>query len=108
MKITKMALAAFALLASTATHSKEAEAATQSACTVVTVQYDDSQRMAVWCSGVGPIHYVFGSPYGSSCSAVSIDTMKIWESMLQSALLSGRKVDLDFTTNAGCFSGGVR
>jgi hypothetical protein len=83
----------------------EAKAATQSGCIVNTIQYDNSQRLAVWCSGAASIIYSFGPAYGTSCSPVSVDTVKLWETMIQSALLSGKKVDLDYTTNTNCFSG---
>ena len=87
--------------------TKPAQAASQNGCIVQTIQYDNSQRLAVWCSGVSAILYSFGSAYGSSCQPVSVDTTKMWESMIQSALLSGKKVDLDYTTNSGCYSGTV-
>jgi hypothetical protein len=84
---------------------REAHAATQSGCIVNTIQYDNSQRLVVWCSGAASLFYSFGPAYGTSCSPVSVDTVKLWETMIQSALLSGKKVDLDYTTNTSCFSG---
>jgi hypothetical protein len=97
--VASLALATATLLAG------EAEAATQSGCLVQTMQYDNSQRLAVWCSGAPSIIYSFGPAYGNACHPVSVDTVKLWESMIQSALLSGKKVDLDYVTNPGCFNG---
>lgn len=101
-------LALFALAITLGFGAATANAATQSSCVVQTFQYDNSQRLALWCNGVGPIFYSFGSNYGSSCQPVSLDTVKVWESMLQSALLSGKRVDIDYVTNSACYSGSVR
>lgn len=101
-------LALFALAVTLGFGAAKANAATQNACVVQTMQYDNSQRLALWCNGVGSIFYSFGAAYGSSCQPVSLDTVKVWESLLQSALLSGKRVDVDYTTNSGCYSGTVR
>jgi len=108
MRTIKSLLVALPMLAVLMLPSTKVHAATESACTVATIQYDNSVRLAVWCSGVGPIHYAFGAGYGAACRSASVDTIKVWESMLQSALLAGKKVDLDYTTDPDCFSGTVR
>jgi hypothetical protein len=84
-----------------------AEAGTQNACLVQTVLFDSSQRLALWCNGVATIFYSFGPNYGTACRPVSFDTTKVWESMLQAALLSGKKVDVLWDKNAGCYRGTV-
>ena len=108
MRTSKSLLAAIPVLVALTLSSTNAHAATESACTVTTVQYDNSVRLVVWCSGVGSLHYAFGAGYGAACRSTSMDTIKVWESMLQAALLAGKKVDLDYTTDPGCFSGTVR
>ena len=108
MRTNKSLLAAIPMLAALTLSSTNAFAATENACTVATIQYDNSVRLVVWCSGVSSIHYAFGSAYGAACRSASVDTVKLWEAMLQSALLAGKKVDLDYTTDPSCFGGGVR
>jgi hypothetical protein len=108
MRMIKSLVAALPMLVALTLSSTKAHAATESACTVATVQYDNSVRLVVWCNGVGSLHYAFGAGYGAACRSASVDTIKVWEAMLQSALLAGKKVDLDYTTDPGCFSGTVR
>jgi hypothetical protein len=94
-------LAAFATLSIAST---KAMALTKSACTVTRVLYDgnSNSRLAVWCSGDANIYYAFNND--PSCGTqVSVNTLKIWESIFQSALLSGRKVDFNFNNGpAAC------
>lgn len=102
MKISKL-IAALAFAAIVTLSSGQARAATTSGCTVQTIQYDGGPRIAIWCTGNSSIHYVFGSGYGSCATPASIDTIKLFHSMLQSALLAGKKVDLDYnTTTSSC------
>jgi hypothetical protein len=82
--------------------SAPASAATKSACTVTRVLYDGNSqsRLAVWCSGDANIYYAFNND--PSCgSQASINTLKIWESLFQAALLSGRKMDFNWSTGGG-------
>jgi len=75
--------------------SSDAEAVEVTNCTVARVGYDGSPRLAVHCSGQW--YYGFGTSSWSGCNnRVSTDTLKAWQSMATSALLSGRKVNLGY------------
>lgn len=105
MKISKL-IAALAFAAVVALSSGQARAATTYGCTVQTIQYDGGPRIAIWCTGNSSlVHYVFGSGYGSCAYPASIDTIKLFHSMLQSALLAGKKVDLDYNTTTSTCAG---
>lgn len=78
--------------------TSDAQAATKSGCIVNTVQYD-SGRIAVWCSGDASIYYAFTSH--PSCGTQSLDTLKLWLPIFESAILSGKKVDFDYNAPAG-------
>jgi hypothetical protein len=94
-------LAAFVTLSVVST---EAMALTKSACTVTRILYDgnSNSRLAVWCSGDANIYYAFNND--ATCGTqVSVNTLKVWESIFQAALLSGRKVDFGYNNGpAGC------
>lgn len=110
MTSRKLALTTLLTGLITVTTSGPAHAATgTTTCVVNTIQYDNSSRLAVWCANISsPIVYGFGAPYtdcGSVGLSVTQDTLKVWQSMLQGALLSGRKVDLDWTTHPSCQGG---
>ena len=75
-------------------YSSDAHAVTKSGCTVTGVQYDNN-RLAVWCANDSQIYYAFNYATGT-CAQSNITTMKIWLSMFQSALLSGRPVDFQY------------
>lgn len=107
MKIGMLIMLAFALTIANGITSRDAQATTVSGIVVEIIQYDGSPRIAVWSSNQ-PVHYVFGTTWASCKKAgltVSMDTIKIWHNMLQSALLSGRKVDLEYTTKPTCENG---
>lgn len=91
---------AFGALIGTSSSPAAAATGIKADCTVTQLAYDS--HLFVQCSG-DPVNYF--AYLNDSCSATvaSIDTLKIWESMFNSALLSGRKVDIYFSTNnAGC------
>lgn len=102
-KLRIMALAVGVVIGISAV-SGQAMALTKSACTVTRVLYDgnSSSRLAVWCSGDANIYYAFNNE--ASCGTqASINTLKIWESLFQAALLSGRKVDFNYNNGpAAC------
>ena len=108
-KLTVLGLAlGLGIAATIAIASSFAQAASTNSCIVEIIGYDGSPRLAVWCSNSEKIHYAFGTNWSDCKNAgltVSMDTIKIWHNMLQSALLSGRKVDLDYNVKAGCQRG---
>jgi hypothetical protein len=105
MKHAKLAISVFLVALGVA--AVDARAAFTYGCVIDLIAYDDSPRMEVVCSGQ-PKHWVFGLKW-TDCKnaglAVSGDAIKVWHSMLQAALLSGRKVDLAYETKASCQSG---
>lgn len=76
-------------------------------CIVQSIQYDGSSLVTT-CANRSGNHIIFGSDQ-KDCKKVglvsNIDTIKIWHSMLQSALLSGRKVDIGYVSNKACMGG---
>jgi hypothetical protein len=89
---------ALALIVGILAKESTAEAATRSGCIVNTVQYDNG-RIAVWCNGDSVIYYAFTShPF---CGTQSLDTLKLWLPIFESAILSGKKVDFDYNAPAG-------
>jgi len=102
MKRTVLATILLALVFVVGLGSSQAQAATQTGCIVTKQQYDNSPRLVVWCSGVGSLFYSFGPGWSASCSPVTVDTLKLWSSMVQTALLSAKKIEMDYTTDPGC------
>jgi hypothetical protein len=100
----------FALIAGIASTtlalSTPAEAATVYGVSVATIQYDNSPRLTVWADNA--IHYAFGSAWGANCGTVSAESLRHFEAMFQAALLSGKKVDIDYTTNTSCTGSSIR
>ena len=97
------ALSATCALAAVAV-SSDAQAVPKS-CTVNTVQYDEDGRLALWCDGDSNIYYGFSyQPTGqTTCTVNTKDTLKVWVSLLQAALLSGRPVSFEYdATKTGC------
>lgn len=96
---------AFGALVSTAS-SPAAAAGTQGMkadCTVTLLAYDS--HLFVQCSGDPVNYYAYTTSVCASPTTVTQDTLKMWQSMLNGALLSGRKVDIYFTTGVtNCLS----
>ncbi len=77
----------------------QATEAQKTNCVVTRYQYDEN-RLALWCSGDGTIYYAFTTSQGTGCPVQTAETMKIWVSMAQTSLLSGKS--LDFWSNTSC------
>ena len=92
----KLSCALFALTlgVSVCTFGGTAAAASKSGCTVTSIMFDGS-RMLTTCANDGSTSY-YGFLSVPGCAVQSLDTLKIWLSMLQSALLSGRTADFFF------------
>jgi hypothetical protein len=97
MKI-KLILAVSALLAAVAFAGSSPQAAQASvsplACKISAVQYDNG-RLALWCSN-DTTNIFYGFQSASGCVNQNIDTLKVWSSLAQGGLLSGRAVNLYF------------
>ncbi len=87
------ALAGVALFASTVL------AAEKNPCSVDRVD-TDGNRIAIWCSGDSNVYYIFKTGY-NTCTGASVDTMKMWLSQAQSALLSGKPLQFFYNAPAG-------
>jgi hypothetical protein len=106
MNRTKLILGALSIVVGALMHAAEAKAdGFQMACTLSQVQLDYNERLIFWCDGVSTSFAAYGPSRGAACAAVTADTLKSWQSMLQSALLSGRKVDLAYHDNTECLPG---
>jgi len=89
-----------------ATASSSASATTTPDCTVMQLAYDT--HLLVSCSGDANNYYGYAGTSCSSPTTVTADTIKIWQSMLTAALLSGRKVIMSYNTGdgtSGCVNG---
>jgi Fe-S cluster assembly iron-binding protein IscA len=86
------------------TVSSDAQALPKS-CTVNTVQYDEDGRLVLWCEGDSNVYYGFSYQPAAqtTCTVNTKDTVKVWVSLLQAALLSGRPVSFEYdATKTGC------
>ncbi len=70
-------------------------------CHVISMYYAND-FMQFTCNELAGNFSVYGPTTGCpAADRISSDAMKIWVSMVQSAYLSGRQIQFDFTTN-GC------
>jgi hypothetical protein len=103
----KILALAFVLLASSFAVSSSAHAdTTVTNCSATLVYYDNSPRLRVDCGGVA--YYGLGTAWTGCSSTVSTDTLKIWETMATSALLSGKRMNVSFNTQTGTCSNGAK
>jgi hypothetical protein len=104
-RIVTMLLSIAVLAAvTTAANPAQAETGVKANCIVATVAFD--QHIFLQCGFDSANYFGFTTAEQPSCGAptnVTVDTLKIWESMLMSALLSRRPVDIYF--NTGCAGG---
>ena len=96
MKLSTIVLGISIAVVSLFATPRQAEAAAVS-CTVTGVAYDDGPRLIVNCSGT----YYYGQS-ATGCQSKSVDTLKVWNSMAQAALLSGKKLQVETQTATGC------
>jgi hypothetical protein len=96
--IATVALSAFLTLG--ATSQAEAAAQTKTSCTITRIQYDGG-RFVVWCANDAQLYYGSNWQIGTGCPTQTMDTVKMWLSMFQTALLSGRLVDFNFENACG-------
>lgn len=103
MKAWAFFLLSLLIVAAATLLNGEASADTEIDCRPEYVSYN-RELITFVCSGLGTLHQVFGPPYGGQrCvgETVSLDTLKILISMLQSSLLSGRPVDVLYNPPTG-------
>ena len=77
-----------------------AQAATLSNCQPSLVDLDfhgapNSSRLRIFCTADNTSYYT--NP-NSSCPAASVDMVKMWESIATSALMSGKKLNITYTS----------
>lgn len=100
-------LAALVLaLAATISFASDAQAVEVNGCTVGRVAYDGSPRVAIDCGGT--FYYGYGSAWSGCSNTVSVDTLKTWESMAASALLSGKRLNIGYVTQTGSCATGAK
>ncbi len=77
-------------------------AAEKSSCLVERID-TDGNRIAVWCQSDSNIYYMFKTGYDANCGGTSVDTMKMWLSQFQAALLSGKPAQFFYNpTTSNC------
>lgn len=67
-------------------------------CTISGFEYDEG-RIMLTCAGDATTYY--GLANGAACS-FGIDTIKVWVSMIQSQMLSGRTIEMWVNDAATC------
>jgi len=84
------------------TRGADASGARKTGCTITGFEYDSNRIMlGVNCtSDTAPTTY-FGYA-GTQACGVSIDTLKVWASMIQSQLLAGRLIEMWVNDAATC------
>jgi hypothetical protein len=107
MTRTSRLIAVIAVAVSIGALSSDASAAVTNGCTVASVQADQSAnsapRVTIVCSGSSFIANAGGPFPGGSCSAVSADLTKMWESIATSAFLAGKHLNILYTpANTSC------
>jgi hypothetical protein len=100
MKLRNMVLtvAMIGSAAAVGTSAREAHAASAT-CTVDKVAYTANNGGTLQLSCGGNWYYAFGSYSG--CIVQSADTKKAWQSLAQSAFLSGKPMYLEYTACGG-------
>jgi hypothetical protein len=56
-------------------------------------------EVQVYCNGT----WYYGDS-NSSCGTYGVDTVKVWQSMAQAALLSGKKLYIEYNSGATCIT----
>jgi hypothetical protein len=103
-KTTRISQALFSigLLTAVVARTNQANAAMVecSSITWVDTAPDYGGSLLVGCSGTNYAAYVNN---GSTCRNVSMDTLKIWKATAESALLSGKKLQVYYTSCGGAY-----
>jgi len=94
----KLAVAALAGFLFIAASSGDAKAAVISNCTPSLVSLDfhgapSSGRLRIWCTADNTNYYT--NP-NSSCPAANIDQVKMWQTIANSAFLSGKRLNIGY------------
>src|SRR5262245_54174576 len=80
------------------TLAQTASASVEANCTVTSIQYY-GETLVVACAS-GSTYYApapASTVLPSACARQSVDSIKLWSTLLQGALLSGRPVDVIYT-----------
>ena len=78
-----------------------AEADNRGPCTVARLGWHDSSGGTVQIDCGGYWYYGFGTVVNDCTAIASADTRKAWLAIAQSSLLSGKKVNIDYTPCTG-------
>lgn len=79
----------------TASSSAFATTGVKGSCTVTQISYD--QHLYVQCASDATSYFAYLTSDKPNCTApttVTLDTIKLWESMIMAAFLAGKTVDL--------------
>lgn len=104
MKIKALTLALAAMI--TFGGASSALAAYNGVCTPDMTSFDSTSAFAVHCSNNNTWYFAYTFTTGSGCSPVSMDTLKVWESMSSTALLAGKNLNIN-VTNQGASCQGI-
>lgn len=92
---------AFAIALSVGHGSAAAATGSTLVCTVSSVSSDNAaapMRFSAWCNGNASLTYSIGY---SGCQSNPTDLQKLWQSLLISAFLSGKKVNIWWDDSCG-------
>jgi hypothetical protein len=93
-------IALFALIESVLLVPKVAHAGDITAITLVGFA-NESWGHALFATGSNNVnYYAYLGGGGTGCTPSSLDDVKLWQSMLQAAYLSGRNVQIGYTSGA--------
>jgi len=108
MKAANLVLA-LGLVVAAAAPALQAQADFQSGlCTATAVQYDGSPRLRLTCGGTD--YWAFGAAWTGCTKTESVDTLKVWQTLATSGLLSGKKLSIAYAvqSGSGCRSVGAK
>jgi hypothetical protein len=98
LSATPVAAGLFCLLSAGTAHA----APTSKTCSVAHVLYDEGPRLIIDCTD-GTSFFSFLSGTAGACQSRSLDTIKIWESIVMSTFLAGKHVVLTYEpSSASC------
>jgi hypothetical protein len=99
MKTAKFVLALGLVIAAIASGSQAQADSYSGLCTATAVQYDGSPRLRVTCGGTD--YWAFGTAWTGCKKTESVDTLKVWQTLATSGLLSGKKISIAYIAQTG-------
>ena len=105
MKASKFVLVLGLVVVAVGFYSQARAETKNAVCTATLVEYDDSPRLRVDCGGTE--YWAFGTAWQGCTKTTSVDTLKVWQSLATSGLLSGKKLVVHYKIQSGSGCGSV-